>query len=870
MGEVYRARDPRLGREVAIKALPAEVAQDPERRARFEREAQLLASLNHPNIAAIHGLEEAGGAKYLVLEMVEGRTLGEVLAEGPLPPDEAAAIALQIAEALAAAHEKGIIHRDLKPGNVMVTAEHKVKVLDFGLGKALDSDAGRSLDPGATPAQSPTMTIAATQAGLILGTAAYMSPEQAKGRPADRRSDVWGFGCLLYEMLAGKPAFEGEDATEILAHVVRGEPNWEALPGTVPASLRTLTERCLIKDRSKRLSDMSVVRFVLEERRSMSAAAPSGPAAAPTTRWGLIAGLVMAAVILTAGITRYYSGTPATGPGGITRLSVVLPFGDEVEMVQHKPVAIAPDGTSIVYVAGGDGDVPRLYRRTLDRARTEPIPDTEGARAPFFSPDGRWVAFFAGGKLKKVTVEGTGAQVIADAPDSRGGFWAGDDTIYFAPIPNAALMKVRASGGTVETATTLDRAHGEVSHRWPFVTNDGKVLLYSVWTGPGVDEHEIIRQPLPTGERSVLLKGGDDAAYVEPGFLVYGRNDKLLAVAWKPGQDGLEAAAPFTLAETPRLDGEGSSAYAVSRTGTLAYLPGGSQRLARRIVWVDRSGREEPLAVPERDYESVAISPDGTQAAVQIEEGTVGVWTYDFARRTLTPFETSSSYSSQAPLWSADGSTIYYRGTRKGQRNLYAKSTDAASGEVRLVPKDDVTQTPTSVSADGRWLLYNQMGGVGQRVLQIWALRLDGDKSERKVAEGEDSNGQLSPDGKWLAFESTRSGRLEVYVTPFPGPGASRQISIGGGSGARWSRDGRELFYRGTASFFAVDMGGGGSAPGTPRALYPEIYRGSPNGNSAYDVAPDGSRFLRIRQAQPEGPLNHIDVVLNWATQLGK
>jgi len=870
MGEVYRARDPRLGREVAIKALPAEVAQDPDRRARFEREAQLLASLNHPNIAAIHGLEEAEGAKYLVLELVHGRTLGEVIAEGPMPADEAAAIALQVAEALSAAHEKGIIHRDLKPGNVMLTPEHKVKVLDFGLGKSLDSDAGRSVDPAATPAQSPTMTIAATQAGLILGTAAYMSPEQAKGKPADRRSDVWGFGCLLYEMLAGKPAFEGEDATEILAHVVRGDPDWATLPDSVPASLRALVQRCLIKDRSKRLSDMSVVRFVLEERTSVAAEAAAAPAAtapAPPMRWGLFAALVALAVVATAGITSFLKPAPATGPAEVTRLSVVLPPDEVVPETNLRSVTISPDGKTIVYTARNAEASQQLYRRALDETDAVPIPDTDGARTPFFSPDGRWLGFFAQRKLKKVSIDGTGVQTLADAFDGRGGCWAKDGTIYFAPTGTTGLQKVSASGGTPEPATEPDRAAGEISHRWPYLTPDGKTLLYTVWTGPGIDEHAVVKLTLSSGERSVLVRGADDATYVEPGFLVYGRLDKLLVVPWKPDQNGVGSAAPLTLPETPRQENEGASAYAVSGSGTLVYVRGGPHRMDRRIVWVDRTGHEEALPLPTRDYEAVVLSPDGTQAAVQIMDGTTGLWLYDFARGTLTPFEVSPSHSSQAPVWSPDGKTIFYRGTRNGQRNLYAKAADGTSPEVRLSTKEGVIQTPMSITPDGRILFFAEIGAGAES--QAWALRLDGDRGARPILEPATSNPRISPDGRWLAFQSLRSGRAEVFVAPFPGPGPSRQVSVGGGSTSLWSRDGRELFYTGPRGFMAVDIGGGAvPTVGTPRVLHEDHYRVSLNANTGHDVSADGKRFLRIRQVNLEGPLNHVEVVIGWAGQL--
>jgi serine/threonine-protein kinase len=870
MGEVYRARDPRLGREVAIKALSAEVAQNPERRARFEREAQLLASLNHPNIATIHGLEESGGAKYLVLELVDGRTLGEVqrAAAGALPVDEVLSIASQIAEALVAAHERGIIHRDLKPGNVMVTAEGQIKVLDFGLGKSLDSEVSRSGDTPSPGMHSPTMTMAATQAGLILGTAGYMSPEQAKGRPADRRSDVWGFGCLLYEMLAGRRAFDGEDVTEILAHVVRGEPDWQALPSTVPSFLRTLTQRCLVKDRAQRLSDMSVVRYLLHEPPSHAPSLPAAAAGARAVRWPVVAGVVAAAIILTAGAMRVLSPAPPAMDERVTHLSIVLPPGDELTTTNMRPIALSPDGRSIAYVARDGASAPKLYLRALDRSDPTALEGTEGAVSPFFSPDGRWIAFFSQGKLKKVTVGGTAVQTIADAFDARGGSWAKDDTIYFAPTGASALMKVAASGGPAAPFTTLDRPHGEISHREPHVLPDGKTLLFTIWRGPGPDEREVVRQSIATGERASLVRGGDGAQFATPGYLLYGRHDGLFAVPWRPEQSGLAGAVPVTLPETPRLENEGFSDYSVASDGTLAYLPGGPSRLARQPVWVDRAGSAEPLPLPEREYEAVAISPDGRLAALQIQDATIGLWLYDFARRTLTPFATTGG-SSQAPVWSPDGKQIFYRGTRGGYRNVYRKAVDGTQPEERMTTSEETVETPTSVSPDGRWLVFSELGAMRGSGTFANVMPLDGDRTPRQLLQLGEFNGHVSPDGRWIVYQSIASGQSEIYVQPFPGPGPRTQISAGGGVAPRWSSDGRELFFESLDKFMAVDVGSGATfSAGTPRVLYEERYFPSLNANTSYDVATDGRRFLRVRRAGSDVGVTRIDVVLSWFGEL--
>ena len=669
MGEVYRARDTRLNRTVAVKAMHESFAQDPERAARFEREAQLLASLNHPNIAAIHGVQEAEGSTFLVLEFVDGRPLSEILQAGAPPLSEALMIATQIAGALAAAHERGIIHRDLKPGNVMVTPDGQVKVLDFGLGKALEQDSSHASDPG-KPANSPTMTMAATQAGIILGTAGYMSPEQAKGRAADKRSDVWAFGCVLYELLTGKRAFDGEDVTEILAAIVRGEPEWQALPATVPAPLRDLVRRCLIKNRAERLADMSVVQFVLSERAAAGSAPATAAAAAPASTshsigLPIVAGLVALAVIVTAGTMALWPrGAASVTASGLSHLSITLPDGDEMAWLNQLPMTVSPDGRVIAYTATRDGKT-LLFVRDMAEADPRPIPGTDGAKSPFFSPNGEWVAFFAQGKLKKVTLSGAGLQDITEAKDARGGAWSEDDVIYFAPTNVSGILRVPAAGGAATELTHLDRAKGEISHRWPHVLPGGKAILFSVWTGPGPDERQIVQLSVDSGERHTLLKGGDTPRYVSPGYLLYGRLDGLFAVPWRPGQGDASGSVPITLPETPRLENEGGADYGLSSNGTLVYVAGGPARLAQQIVWVDRTGKTERLPGQGREFESVAVAPNGQQAAVQVQESVIGIWLYDFTRQTLTQF-LSTGASSQAPVWTHDGQRLIYRGTRNG------------------------------------------------------------------------------------------------------------------------------------------------------------------------------------------------------------
>ena len=888
MGQVYRARDTRLNRIVALKALLASVADDAERIARFEREAQLLASLNHPNIAAIHGLEESGGAKYLVLEFVEGRTLADEIRlnvdarSSDSGVSWAIAIARQIADALSAAHEKGIIHRDLKPGNVMVTPDGVVKVLDFGLGKSIDAD------PGSERNNSPTMTLAATQQGVILGTAGYMSPEQAKGRAADRRSDVWALGCVIFEMLTSRRAFDGEDVTDTIAAIVRGEPDWSALPASTPPALRGLIQQCLVKDRAKRIADMSVVRYVLNDPQTsaikpltdslLSAPAIHQPASAAPARSGG-AGISMLAVAAIAVAAAFIAGVAvwlvrsgaAPASGSISRTTIALPAGDEIASSHQMPIAISPDGSTVVYVGLHGGKV-QLFRRTLAEPDPVAIEGTEAAQMPFFSPNGQWIAFFAQGKLKRVAASGAGLQVIAeDVPDGRGGTWAEDDTIYFAPTNVDGLKKVAATGGTPVDFTTADRAKGEISHRWPRVLPGGARVLFSIWTGPGSDERALVVQTIATGERHVLVAGGDSATYAA-GHLIYARQDTLYAVPWSTSANSLEGAVPRAMKDFARQENEGAAAYALSDNGTLAYVNGGPARYAHRVVWVNRAGVIEPLPIPERNFESVALSPDGRRAVLQIMEGIASLWMYDFSRHTLTPFAASGG-SSQAPVWTSDSAKVIYRGTRNGQRNLYMKAADGTGTEERLTDRADVTQTPTSASRDGKWLVYSDGGQKTSGGGDISAMELKGDRTPRAIVQsaGRDFSSAISPNGNWIAFASTISGRPEVYVQPFPGPGPRQPISTDGGSEPAWSIDGKELFYANTTStrFMSVSISddGGKLVAGTPRLLYEGRYRGSSNGNVPFTIAADG-RALRVQPLHQDQSLTRIEVVLNWFREL--
>ena len=865
MGEVYRARDTVLNRDVAIKVLPELFALDAERLARFTREAQTLAALNHPNIAQIYGLEaSSGNTRALVMELVQGDDLSVLIDRGALPLAEALPIARQIADALEAAHEQGIIHRDLKPANVKVRPDGTVKVLDFGLAKAL---APEGASASADAMRSPTLTARATQMGMIIGTAAYMAPEQAKAKSVDKRADIWAFGVVLYEMLTGARAFEGDDTSEVLATVLKSEPAWHALPADTPPSIRRLLRRCLEKEPRRRLSAIGDARLELEETDSpISTPATPPPAARPAIGIGLAAGLVAVSILATAGVMRWLSARTSTpAPNGVTRLSIALPEGDEVTEKNLAPLAISPDGARIVYVALRSG-VRRLFVRNLADRDVKPLEGTEGARAPFFSPDGQWIGFFAQGKLKKAAVGSAAVQVLAsDIAEGRGGTWTADGTIYYAPTNLSGLWKVPATGGSPSEVTRLNAERGEVSHRWPDALSDGS-LLFSSWTGPGPDEHSIFKLNPATGERHVLTTVGDTPRYVADAYLAYGRLDALFAVPWRSTQTTPDNIAPISLPESPRLENEGAALYDVSANGTLAYIAGGSARYTQRIVWVDRAGAIQAAPMPERDYEAVAPSPDGQRAVVQIREGSIGLWIFDFSRHTLTPLVTSGG-SSQGPVWTADGKRVIYRGTRNGTRNIYWKAADGSGDEERLTTNPNVIHTPSSVSPDGQWLSYTESGGeVGGT--NVWVVGLQGDRTPRKLVPSV-GNGQISPDGRWLAYQSVASGQNEVYAMPFTGPGPRIPVSVNGGENPLWSPDSRELFYTTEDRTMAVTVTPGATlSVSAPRLLFEGRYRPGSNAVTPFGISSDGRRFLRIQQVQPDRPVTRIDVVLNWFSEL--
>ena len=907
MGEVYRARDAKLGREVALKVLPASFIEDPERVARFQREAQILASLNHPNIAAIYGLEQSEATPFLVLELVEGETLDARLRArapsvdgargfGPaahsragLDLDEALPIARQIADALEAAHEKGIVHRDLKPANIVVNGDGVVKVLDFGLAKTMERGAAGERD-GLT--HSPTITFAATQAGVILGTAAYMSPEQAKGRAADKRTDVWAFGCVLFEMLTGKRAFEGEDVTDVIAAIVRGEPDWSALPSGMPEQLRLLIRRCLDKDRRTRVSDIGVARFLMTETIAPAPAIARPPQPAPPSPHAAVVGAI-GGLVVGAAATGLLAWTVLRGPAPAPRPTArfaLVPAAAQALVLQagDRNIDMAPDGTFIVY-RGATQAVPQLFVRTLGDLNARPLgtsPEVD-ARGPFISPDGKWVGFFAGQEVKKMMIAGGPAITLCRLPaPPRGASWGSDGTIVFGTAnPSNGLMAVSASGG--EPKTLIKPEGTTASFGFPHVLPGGNAVLFTIGSPGGSAEVVNLAQigvfNRKSGEWKTLVRGGTQPQYVN-GYLVYGSAGSLRATRFD--LDRLAAIGdPVPIVEQVLSMGNGAVSFAVSREGSLAYVPASAGNIvvtARSLVWVTREGREEPLKLPPRPYEGVRLSPDGARLAVGIRDGQRDVWIGDLARQTLTRL-TFDPTTDQAPIWTPDGKRIIWSSQRgNGTPNLYMQSADG-TGAIQQLTSSPHPTFPTSISQNGATVVAWENNPVTRQDVALVDIGAAGQQTALRPlihSSAVEIGAEVSPDGRWLAFESDESGRAEVYVRPFPNVDDGRwQVSAAGGTRPVWARSGRELFYldsNGMLTSAPVEPTTSTFAAGNPvKVLATRYYPGFTELGldlRGYDVSPDGKRFLMLKDPPAEStaqaaPASMV-VVLNWIEEL--
>jgi len=873
MGEVYRARDTRLGRDVAVKVIADAARGDADRVARFESEAQLLAALNHPHIATIHGLEEANGSQFLVMELVEGETLAERLKSGAIPVGEALGIARQIADALQAAHEKGIIHRDLKPANIALTASGQVKVLDFGLAKMLEGAASGDVSI------SPTMSLAFTQAGMILGTAAYMAPEQARGKPVDKRSDIWAFGCVLYEMLTGTRAFDGEDAAVVLASVIKGEPDWSALPANVPTPVVTLLRSCLEKDPHKRIADIAAAMFVLDhaaqlvERVQVPVAAlqPAAMPRPPVWRRAtpMAAAVAIGALLAAAGIWLLTRPVPPT----VVRTTITT-SGSAALAVSgvDSDVAITPDGSRIVYRGNN-----QLLVRALNQLEPTVLSGLgAGLRGVFISPDGQWIGFFDNANvLKKVAI--TGGPPVTVSPvrgNPRGATWSADGTIIFATnAADTGLQRVPAAGGDPVVLTKPDRARGEFDHVWPEFLPGGKAVLFTITPVNGAIENaQIAVLDLRTGTSKVLIRGGSHAHYVPTGHLVYGVPGTMRAVAFDLGRMEV-VGTPAPVLEGVVTTAFGGADVAVAANGSFVYVSGGAGGGGQQtVVSVDRQGRASPLpGLPLDSYRDVRVSPDGARLALATQ---ADVWTYDFVRATMSRLTTDPAPDSR-PLWTPDGQRIVFTSARAGYPEMFWRPADGTGGDERLLARgrDLLDLRANGWSADGRQLLFTEVSQRIQCAIEQTAIDRPSDVKMLVKSEFCNDHSAVSPDGRWMAYDSSVSGRGEIYVERYPELGNRQQISTGGGVLPLWSRDGRELFF-GTPDnkqILAVPVQSGTTlVAGRPQVLFEFAMMPPTGGTRPYDVAPDG-RFLIIRSGQAEGgagTASNMILVQNWFEEL--
>ena len=871
MGEVYRAKDTKLGRDVAIKVLPGSVAADPERLARFEREARVLASLNHPNIAAIYGVEDSTPVKALVLELVDGPTLQDRIGQGPIPFGEARSIALQIAEALEAAHEKGIVHRDLKPANVKLDPNGKVKVLDFGLAKALDPAAASAPEIS----HSPTLSMG-TEAGVILGTAAYMAPEQARGKTADKRADIWAFGAVLFEMLTGRRLFEGESVSDVLAAVLRQEIDWRALPGETPPSAGRLLRRCLQRDPRDRLHDIADVRLELEDagqpgqerEEALPAARPAGGA----RRW--IPWLAAAAMALLAAwaVLRAprETGTPV-------HLSVGIPDGivlDPNALSQDVWLAISRDGRRIAFRAR-KGEDRRIWVRDLALGEAQSLPGTDDGDDPFFSPDGEWIAFFADGKLKKTAIRGGTPVVLTAATQGRGGTWVEDGTIVFSPTVNSPLLRIPAAGGDPHPLTAIDSRARERTHRWPEGLPDGKTVLFTVGTDdkPGdYDDARIDAVSLATGKRSTIFRGASLARFAPPDHLILARHGDLLAVTFDPGSLKTRGTAAPVLQGVSGDSRSGAAFFGISRTGTLLYAVGLSAQGTDDIIELDRSGAVKPTGIPPGLYTDISLSPDGQRLAYA--EGPAGgarseVWIADLARGGR--YQLTSDGRAGSPIWTPDGKAIIYS-TPVGDTILSRAADGTGAAEVLWKSTLVVPIAVDSIAPDGSTLLFT-LSGLPTRT-DIYMLPISEKREARPfiATPGAESWGMISPDGRWVAYGAQYEAGQQVYVQGFPGLAGRWQVSENGGLRPRWARDGREIYYSYNNEIYSVPIRPGVLfAPGEPRKLFrierPDL---ADQSNVIFDVSPDGKRFVALVRRPETSGAPRLDVVLGWADTLGR
>jgi serine/threonine-protein kinase len=864
MGEVYRARDTRLGRDVAVKVLPTSVSADGERLARFEREARVLAALNDPHIAAIYGIEDLApttepgrAATGLVLELIDGETLADRLARGALPIVEAIGIAKQVAEGLEAAHDKGIIHRDLKPSNIALTKSGMVKLLDFGLAKPSVAFETAAIDPLSAPASGN---------GPLLGTVPYMSPEQARGQQVDKRTDIWAFGCVLFEMLTRQRPFGGDTTSDQLAAILERQPAWSALPAATPTHVRRLLQRCLDKDVKRRLHDIADARIELDEPLSGSVEVIGSNTGRGVRLRTLVIGIALAGV---GGAVVIWTATlPTTHDHSVVRYTITPPSS----LPLLGDVRVAPDGSFLVYSSGG-----RLALRRFDRIDAAPIAGTSNAFSPFISPDSRWVGYVDNFTLKKVAVTGGAPITIAQLPGLPiGPTWLNDDTIIVATNNGTTgLLRVPVGGGEPKVLTTVDRAHGERGHLFPSVLPGGRSILFTIAADQPANA-QIAIVDLESGQQSTQLRGGSDARYVPSGHLLFAAAGGPSAIRFDLRR-GTVVGDPVSLAEHVAIAAEGKANMSLTESGTLVYLQSTAADTAGfTLVWVDRDGHEEPIAAPPRAYVGPRISPDGTRIAVEIRDQENDIWLWDLTHQALTRL-TFDPAIDRDPVWTPDGRHIIFASSRTGAFDLYARAADGTGTDVRLTVSTN-SEYAAQVTPDGLFIIGYEVRA--RTAFDVVRFALNGNPGAGGVVTrsdllietpADDRNAELSPNGGYLAYQSNESGQFEIYVRPYPQIGGGRwQVSTNFGKGATWARNGRELFYMDRTNHLMsvpVDTQGATFRAGAPVAVFQTPYA-TPFAWRMYDVSTDGARFLMIKDRFSQTAAPTIVVAQNWLEEL--
>ena len=852
MGQVWQATDTQLNRQVALKILPDAFADDPDRLARFQREAQVLASLNHPGIAAIYGIEKSDDTQALVLELVEGPTLADRIAKGPIPIDEALPIAEQIAEALEAAHEAGVIHRDLKPANIKVRDDGTVKVLDFGLAKALDPA------PDADPSQSPTLTAAATQMGVIMGTAAYMSPEQAAGKSVDKRGDIWSFGVVLFEMLTGERVFTGETVSHVLAKVLDREPDFGAVLH-MPMSLRQMLRRCLTKDRKDRLHDIGDARLELNDVLATGYVEEAAPQHLRLWQRPVPAGLsaVMLVLVTFLAARVFMVNEPPVSSVGSDPTHLQLATPANVTLTHHSwyhTLAISGDGRQLAYV----GEGPHLFLQNLNTGTITQLPGTEGAGAPFFSPDGRWVGFVADYALQKVAVDGGQPVELARVSDFRGGAWSPDgEFIYFASAVFGGISRVPADGGEVELVTTPARDGYDQAHWWPEVLPGSDRLLFTSCCS----RKQVMAFDLETGQQTPLLADGFFARYAPSGHIIFGQGDSLLAATFD--LDSLEVGTPSLVVEQVVTGHEWHAEYAISDSGTLAYFSGASA-FDRTLVRVDLDGTMHSLSPEERFHSHpVSFSPDDARVAVTQYHGPTvqqDIFLFDLIQGDYDVV-TTDPHNDFHPKFSPDGRQIVFSSTRSGQVDLYVVPADKSAPPALLFANDYAKWT-TGWHPEGTLLAFGQEHP--ETGWDVWTYALGESEAHPLLTESlNEGDAVFSPDGRWLAYHSDEAGQYEVYVVPYPGPGSRCKVSAAGGEHPHWSLDGTRLFFSQGSSgdrvtAMVADVSSRDFCRTEPRALFDGL------DSWRWNVSPTGDFFVTLEPRDPP----RLNLVLDWVQEL--